>query len=122
MKPIDVHKRTIGINFNKSGEAEILIWAPEAKLVELNHNNKRLPLNKEDLGYWQITSDLIKPNDLYKIIINEKELPDPASLAQPEGVHGPSKAVDLNSFKWSDEQWKNIPLKDYIIYELHTGT
>ena len=122
MKPIDVRKRTVGINFNKSGEAEILIWAPEAKLVELNHNNKRIPLHKEDFGYWQTNSNLIKPNDLYSIIIDEKELPDPASLAQPEGVHGLSKAIDLNSFKWSDEQWKNISLKDYIIYELHTGT
>ena len=30
-------------------------------------------------------------------------------------------AVDL-AYDWKDEQWKNIPFNDYIIYELHTGT
>jgi maltooligosyltrehalose trehalohydrolase len=122
MKPIDVSKRSVGINFNKNGEAEILIWAPEIKMVEIYHNNIRIPLSKNELGYWEATTDQLKPMDLYTVIVDEKELPDPASLAQPEGVHGPSKTFDLNSFKWTDNLWTNIPLKDYIIYELHTGT
>ncbi|HZG00138.1 MAG TPA: malto-oligosyltrehalose trehalohydrolase, partial [Chitinophagales bacterium] len=47
---------------------------------------------------------------------------DPTSLFQPEGVHGNAEALDLTSFGWTDEKWKNPALKDYIIYELHIGT
>ena len=52
----------------------------------------------------------------------KQEFPDPTSLSQPEGVHGPSQAIDLREFEWSDDNWKNIPLEEYILYELHTGT
>ncbi|GAB3255680.1 malto-oligosyltrehalose trehalohydrolase [Larkinella harenae] len=48
--------------------------------------------------------------------------PDPASLAQPEGVHGPSEAIDTTSFEWHDQNWANYDLEEYILYELHTGT
>ncbi len=48
--------------------------------------------------------------------------PDPASLAQPEGVHGPSMVVDTASFEWHDEGWRGVRTEDLVIYELHTGT
>ena len=48
--------------------------------------------------------------------------PDPASLAQPDGVHGPSMVVDTSSFEWRDEGWRGVPTEDLVIYELHTGT
>lgn len=50
------------------------------------------------------------------------ECPDPASLAQPDGVHGTSQAINIKNFEWTDSQWKNIPLEEYILYEIHTGT
>ena len=52
----------------------------------------------------------------------ERERPDPVSRWQPRGVHGPSRIVNPASFRWSDQGWSGIPLKDFIIYELHTGT
>ncbi|MBP1726352.1 MAG: GlgB, partial [Deltaproteobacteria bacterium] len=51
----------------------------------------------------------------------ESERPDPASRFQPEGVHGPSQVVD-SRFSWGDAGWFGLPLRDYIIYELHVGT
>jgi maltooligosyltrehalose trehalohydrolase len=36
-------------------------------------------------------------------------------------VHGPSQVVDP-SFPWEDQCWFGLPLKDFIIYELHVGT
>ncbi|KKL07538.1 hypothetical protein LCGC14_2585020, partial [marine sediment metagenome] len=41
---------------------------------------------------------------------------------QPKGVHGPSEVVDQNAFGWEDGGWGNIPLEDYVFYELHVGT
>ena len=54
--------------------------------------------------------------------MTERQFPDPVSRWQPEGVHGPSRIVDAASFPWSDQDWRGIPLEDYLIYELHTGT
>lgn len=116
--------RQPGVRF-KEGKADVTLWAPNAKRVELLllKQNLRLPMVENELGYWTITTDALAPDDLYRFVLDsEKELADPASLLQPQGVHGHSQAVDINSFKWSDESWNNIPLEDYIIYELHTGT
>ena len=123
MANIDLHKRTRGINFNKKGEAEVVVWAPLIDAVELVVHNKKISLSKDDFGYWKTTTSAIAPNDKYKLLLNgEKELPDPASLSQPEGVHGPSQALDITNYSWSDTGWQNLPLEAYIIYEVHTGT
>jgi maltooligosyltrehalose trehalohydrolase len=47
--------------------------------------------------------------------------PDPASRSQRDGVHGPSRIVDLQ-FDWRDGSWRGLPLSRYVIYELHVGT
>jgi maltooligosyltrehalose trehalohydrolase len=60
--------------------------------------------------------------DYFYVIDGERERPDPVSRFQPAGVHGPSRVVAPDSFKWTDDGWEGIRLKDYVIYELHTGT
>ena len=122
MKSLDVSKRTIGINFSSSGEAHIAVWSPESESVELNWNGKRLPLQKDDLGYWTATTPDLAPGHRYTFLVNGKELPDPVSLHQPDGVHKASEAFDTARFQWTDGNWKNPDLKSYILYELHTGT
>jgi maltooligosyltrehalose trehalohydrolase len=121
----EIAKCSPGINFNSEGEAEILLWAPFAKTAELKltEKNEKIPLIRESFGYWRAITDQLKPGDLYKYLLNgEKERTDPASLSQPGGVHGPSQAIDLKDFLWTDQTWENFPLEDYILYELHTGT
>jgi maltooligosyltrehalose trehalohydrolase len=123
IQDIVIRQRTIGVNFNQTGKATITVWAPEAERVAITFDGKKLELQKQELGYWQLQTTDITPDTKYKIVLNGKtELPDPASLLQPEGVHGPSKAIDISHFSWTDKEWKNIPLQDYILYELHTGT
>lgn len=121
---IKISDRSVGLNFNRSGTAEILLWAPFAKQVELLVDGKAVSdLKPGEQGYWKTITGDLKPGDPYKFRLDGvKELPDPASLSQPEGVHGSSEAVDLTAFTWKDQSWKNIPLKEYIMYELHTGT
>ena len=122
MQQIDVSKRTVGINFHE-GKAVINTWAPLAEKVSLVTDEVDIPLEKAPYGYWHATTNRIGEGSRYKIRVDDKPpLPDPASLLQPEGVHGPSEAINVCAYPWSETTWNNLPLEDYIIYELHTGT
>ena len=64
----------------------------------------------------------VAAGQLYTLLLNgTTERPDPASRCQPEGVHGAS-AIVSSTFPWTDQCWAGVPLRDYIIYELHVGT
>ena len=123
MKEIKKDRRNIGVNFISDKEAAIRIWSPLTKKIELSIiGGKSFKLDKADKGYWEITTGKIKPADRYVFKIDDKEYPDITSLSQPDGVHEASEAIDLSAFLWSDQNWQNHPLEEYIIYELHTGT
>ncbi|MCW3073973.1 MAG: malto-oligosyltrehalose trehalohydrolase [Flaviaesturariibacter sp.] len=124
MMESELLKRTVGVNFS-DGATEVNVWAPMATTVELllSETDQKLALKKADMGYWSLTTTQVKPGHLYQFIVNDgSPLPDPASLSQPKGVHGPSKAIDLKAFAEKETAWRNHPLEDYILYELHTGT
>lgn len=117
----DLKKRNIGAIFSPDGTS-FMLWSPAAKKIEIiiNSNFSLFP-EMDDEGYWYAFSDRIHPGDKYKIRIDDsKTLPDPASLFQPEGVHGSSQVIDLNSYKWTDTEWKGMPQYN-VFYELHTG-
>lgn len=121
--PVNINERAIGVNFSADKVAEVLLWAPKAKHVSLKVNNKKeFELHSTGCGHWSITTSELKAGDLYSFIIDDEEFADPASLSQPLDVHGPSQALDLKEFEWTDQEWKNPSLDEYIIYELHTGT
>lgn len=120
----DVQRRTIGVNFSSRGEAEVLAWAPDVEQLYLAiaANNKKIPLEKQEHGYWSCITEELKPFDQYQFEIKGVAVPDPASLAQPDGVHAASVAVDLSGLMVNDEGYTVPALKDFIIYELHVGT
>lgn len=125
VNPLNINRRSIGVNFTASGEAEILLWAPlvNKACIRLLDSNRMLALKKQEFGYWHLRTTQLRPGELYSFVLDEKlELPDPASLAQPGGVHGPSQAINLHEFQWTDQEWKNPPLEEYIFYEVHIGT
>ncbi len=104
---------------------EFRIWAPLTQQIELHIpdvNQSPFSLQRENYGYWSIRLEGAEEGMLYQYKLNDQLLADPASLSQPEGVHGPSALVDVSSYSWTDATWSGIPLKDLIVYELHTGT
>ncbi|WP_316795704.1 malto-oligosyltrehalose trehalohydrolase [Pedobacter agri] len=134
---INVQRRSIGVNFLEDGKVEIWLWAPYALNVSLLVPEKKLkiPLLKQNFGYWYGISHDITDGDGYSFKIwqsgeTEHNLPntkhirraDPASVYQRDGIFGISTAINLNKSKWTDHNWKGISLENYIIYELHIGT
>ncbi len=110
--------------FYEPGTCLFTVWAPVKSRMELiieSSIRTTLPMEKKKSGYWQ-ASVSVEPGARYRFRVDDEGLfPDPASLSQPEGVHGPSEVIDRNLFIWKDAGWKGIPLADMIIYEIHTG-
>ncbi|MFW5821355.1 MAG: malto-oligosyltrehalose trehalohydrolase [Bacteroidota bacterium] len=111
--------------FSDENKTEFNLWAPKAKNIKLvlEKQEVEIELEKQEKGYWYISAENIEARDLYRYKIDNGEtFPDPASLSQPHGVNGASQIIRLDDFEWTDGSWQNIPLKDMIQYELHTGT
>jgi maltooligosyltrehalose trehalohydrolase len=100
------------------------IWAPEARRVDVRlvDSGRLEPMHPEGEGYFAVTLDQVESGARYCFCLEgDRERPDPASRRQSDGVHGPSRVVDL-AFDWQDHAWRGVPLRDYVIYELHVGT
>jgi maltooligosyltrehalose trehalohydrolase len=100
------------------------VWAPLAKRVDVSlDGGKRLEtLRPEGGGYHAAEVSDVEPGAAYEFRLDSgRGLPDPASRLQLDGVHGPSRVVDL-AFDWKDVGWRGVALRDYVIYELHVGT
>ncbi len=107
------------------GRVRFKVWAPFAKHIAVRFLSGRRDerLKKEWRDYFEGVVEGVHPLDRYLYLIDDNTpLPDPASRSQPEGVHGPSEIVDPYAFSWENDDWKGIPLADFIIYELHVGT
>jgi maltooligosyltrehalose trehalohydrolase len=115
----------LGANRLADGRWEFLLWAPKARSVSLHllRSGELLAMAPLSRGYFHRTVENLEPGTRYFLQLDgARELPDPASRFQPEGVHGPSEVVDLNQFQWTDQNWHGRTLERSIFYEIHVGT
>jgi maltooligosyltrehalose trehalohydrolase len=116
-------RKRLGASLLTSGRCEFRVWAPGARELELKlvEQGSCVPMKPEGGGYF-VTSAPVSAGTPYMFRIDgQRERPDPASRLQSEGVHGPSRVVDL-AYDWQDARWQGVPLWQYVIYELHVGT
>lgn len=102
------------------------VWAPNATTVDLvltrEGHTQRHSMQLSDGGWWSTPDLTATRGDLYAFSLdNGDPLPDPRSLSQPEGVHGPSRVVDPTHFEWL-ANWAGTKVLEGAIYELHIGT
>lgn len=123
--PITIKEQSLGPKCLGNAIFRFTVWAPQVEHVDVHIISPReqlLPMDKDVRGYHSVTVANIEAGSLYYFRLNNKdEFPDPASRSQPQGVHGPSQ-ITSSDFNWEDSQWQGIPLREYVIYELHVGT
>lgn len=117
-----IEKRTIGLNFIAADKANLIVWSPLAHKVFVEIKGHKHELKEESMGFWELQKIEIQPGQSYDIIVDGRSYPDPASLWQPDGLNGSSRAFDLHNYTWNDAAWNGIALEDMILYELHIGT
>ncbi len=105
-------------------ECEFIVWSPFSKAIDLylSDEDKKIRMKKDSEDYWKVSVKDIKPGRNYYYLVNGNRRGDPASNFQPDGINGPSQIVDHSSFEWQDNDFTPVQLKDYIMYEIHTGT
>ncbi len=115
----------LGANYRGDYCCAFQVWAPNAARVEVHltaPKERVVPLQRTAQGYHEGLLEDVLPGARYFYRLGEElERPDPASRSQPEGVHQASEVMDPN-FAWADQGWFGLPLRDYILYELHVGT
>src|SRR5690606_2102612 len=101
------------------------VWAPRASKVELvfTDRGERVTMQPSQRGHYEVADERLEEGVRYAFSLDgDPALPDPRSRYQPQGVHGPSQWLALDTFHWSDSGFQQAPLKDALVYELHVGT
>ena len=100
------------------------VWAPAAQTVELYlpGQDRLVGMIPVPGGWWTAPFDLEPGTDYAFRVDGSPNRPDPRSALQPDGVHGPSRTVDPDTWRWTDQNWAGKDLRGSVIYELHVGT
>ncbi len=108
---------------------EFTLWAPGVKKVSVKVGDATYPATyhmtgPDPRGWWKVAVDEAGPGSNYAFVLDDDPTayPDPRSLWQPDGVHGPSRIYNQAAFSWNDAGFQPPPLSSAIIYELHVGT
>ncbi|MCL4800324.1 MAG: malto-oligosyltrehalose trehalohydrolase [Burkholderiales bacterium] len=116
-----------GAELRGDGATRFRLWAPNAGQVELALGDPAAPvlhpMTAGGGGWFEAVVAGAGAGTRYRFRIDAgMHVPDPASRANPDDVHGPSMVVDPLAFEWTDGAWRGRPWEEAVIYELHVGT
>jgi len=111
-----------GVELAGEGMARFRVWAPSVATMGLKLDDAEpVPMTPQE-GGWFAATQTASPGTRYSFVLPDgMAVPDPASRAQAEDVHGPSLVVDRDAYQWRHTAWRNRPWHEAVIYELHPG-
>ena len=115
-----VWQRRFGAVPLSEGGVEFRVWAPAASGVAVRVRGGEHPLAPVGEGIYAAEVAAEHGDDYLFVLDGERELPDPCSRHQPDGIRGPSRIVDPSRF--AIEPGPDLRLEDLVLYELHVGT
>ncbi|MHB1265597.1 MAG: malto-oligosyltrehalose trehalohydrolase [Gemmatimonadaceae bacterium] len=128
-----IHTTERGAQPLPGGGVRFSVWAPFASRVSVRvrsaaSGTERLyDLERGERGAFTAHVAEAAAGDDYRFVVQRegeppREVPDPRSRWQPEGVHGPSRVLDVEGWRWADAGWRGLTMADLVLYELHVGT
>ncbi|HLJ29448.1 MAG TPA: malto-oligosyltrehalose trehalohydrolase [Candidatus Angelobacter sp.] len=122
-----VDQGMLGASLTKRG-CEFRVWAPHAHQVKIRllagheYFFREFSMERTANGHFVLETSAHPGDKYFYVVDHHQPVPDPVSRLLPQGVHGPTEIIDPERFLWSDANWRGLPLKDYVIYEMHIGT
>lgn len=111
-----------GASLLPSGATRFQFWAPAQKSVSVEVDGAPpIPMNSVDGGWFEAEAACGAGTSYRYRLENGVSVPDPASRAQAEDVHGPSIVVDPLRYHWRHAGWQGRPWHETVLYELHAG-
>jgi maltooligosyltrehalose trehalohydrolase len=111
-------ERRLGAHVLGDGQTEFRVWAPRASSIALSAGGHAVELEDAGYGIYEVVAPA-RAGDDYFFLLDGRELPDPCSRWQPDGLRGSSRIV-------TDAHHRPLfhppPLTEVVIYELHLGT
>ncbi|WP_395014699.1 malto-oligosyltrehalose trehalohydrolase [Dongia sp.] len=97
-------------------------WAPDIASIGLEIGDEAARLMRAEEGGWHRLEVDCGAGTRYRYRISpDLAVPDPASRAQADDVHGPSVVVDPAAYAWRNTQWRGRSWHEAVLYELHPG-
>jgi maltooligosyltrehalose trehalohydrolase len=97
------------------------LWAPSSDAVSVTIDGAAHPMTAKPDGWHEATLPAPAGAQYAYRLQDGLTVPDPASRAQADDVHGPSIVIDPNAFEWAHGAWMGRPWHEAVIYELHPG-
>ena len=110
-----------GATLLDDGRIRFRIWAPAKSRADLElEGRERLPMLRTPDGWFEIDA-ACGADARYRYRFDDLAVPDPASRAQADDVHGFSVVVDPRAYVWRTGDWKGWPWCETVLYEVHAG-
>jgi malto-oligosyltrehalose trehalohydrolase len=110
-----------GANLKPHGTTNFRIYAPDLDVLSLELDGRSIAMRRGADGIFEATEPAPAGTRYGFRVRPDLIVPDPASRAQPEGVHGPSMVIDPLSYEWRNGGWRGRPWHEAVILELHAG-
>ena len=111
---------TYGAQVLDDGTTRFRVWAPGAERVELVIDDLAFPMQRDEDGNHTLSVE-VDADTRYVYRVGGRQVPDPASRAQPGGVLGASMVVDPRDYVWKCNDWNGMPWPRAAICEVHVG-
>jgi maltooligosyltrehalose trehalohydrolase len=111
-----------GCHLKGDGLAAFRFWAPAQNAVWLEIDGGPSIAMTRKTGGWFEADARCNAGARYRYRLDDgMSVPDPASRAQPDDVHGASMVVDPHAFTWRHGDWTGRPWHETVLYEIHPG-
>ncbi len=112
-----------GATYLGAGRTRFRLWAPGQKSVGLTIDGQAPLAMSDPADGWFELETACGPGTPYMFHLGTgPSVPDPASRAQADDVHGPSVVIDPTTYRWQHADWRGRPWHEAVVYELHPGT
>ena len=95
------------------------VWAPASRSLAVRVRGRDVALEPSADGFFAGEVEATDGDDYLLVLDDGRALPDPCSRWQPEGVRGPSRALDTGAFEIAPGP--RLELDELVVYELHVG-